>query len=52
MIRRSLAAWRRDHAFHLGSTVVLIFESGRVELLPSIKPDDPVRLGMPIGRVI
>jgi phosphatidylserine decarboxylase len=38
--------------FHLGSTVVLVFEPGRVALLPSIKPGDPVRLGMPIGRVI
>lgn len=36
--------------FHLGSTVVLVFEPGRVELLPSIHPGDPVRLGMPIGR--
>jgi phosphatidylserine decarboxylase len=36
--------------FHLGSTVVLVFEPGRVDLLPSIKPGDPVRLGMPIGR--
>lgn len=38
--------------FHLGSTVVLVFEPGRVELLPSIKPHDPVRLGMPIGRTL
>jgi phosphatidylserine decarboxylase len=36
--------------FHLGSTVVLVFEPGKVELLPSIKPGDPVRLGMPIAR--
>jgi phosphatidylserine decarboxylase len=36
--------------FHLGSTVVLVFEPGRVDLLPSVRPGDPVRLGMPIGR--
>ena len=35
--------------FHLGSTVVLLFEPGRVELLPSLQPGDAVRLGMPIG---
>jgi phosphatidylserine decarboxylase len=35
--------------FHLGSTVVLVFEPGRVELLASIKPGDPVRLGRDIG---
>jgi phosphatidylserine decarboxylase len=35
--------------FHLGSTVVLVFEPGRVELLPSLAVDQPVRLGMPIG---
>lgn len=35
--------------FHLGSTVVLVFEPGRVELLPSLEIDQPVRLGMPIG---
>lgn len=37
--------------FHLGSTVVLVFEPGRVDLLPSVRPGDPVRLGMPIGGV-
>ena len=36
--------------FHLGSTVVLVFEPGRVELLPSIQPGQPIRLGMPIAR--
>ncbi|HEX2203821.1 MAG TPA: archaetidylserine decarboxylase [Longimicrobium sp.] len=41
-----------DHVmtFHLGSTVVLVFEPGRVELSPALKPDAPVRLGMEIGR--
>jgi phosphatidylserine decarboxylase len=36
--------------FHLGSTVVLLFEPGQVELVPGLRPDDAVRLGMPIGR--
>ncbi|HYJ79611.1 MAG TPA: archaetidylserine decarboxylase [Longimicrobiaceae bacterium] len=36
--------------FHLGSTVVLVFEPGRVELVPALKSAAPVRLGMPIGR--
>ncbi|MBW3571112.1 MAG: archaetidylserine decarboxylase [Gemmatimonadetes bacterium] len=36
--------------FHLGSTVVLVFEPGRVDLLPSIQPGEPVRLGAAIGR--
>jgi phosphatidylserine decarboxylase len=36
--------------FHLGSTVVLVFEPGHVDLLPSLQPDSPVRLGAPIGR--
>lgn len=36
--------------FHLGSTVVLVFEPGRVVLDPALKPNDAVRLGMPIGR--
>jgi phosphatidylserine decarboxylase len=41
-----------DHimTFHLGSTVVLVFEPGRVELAPALAPDTPVRLGMEIGR--
>jgi phosphatidylserine decarboxylase len=38
--------------FHLGSTVVLVFEPGRVELLLSIQPGDPVSLGMPIARLV
>jgi phosphatidylserine decarboxylase len=37
--------------FHLGSTVVLVFEPRRVDLLSSIKPGDPVRLGMDIRGV-
>lgn len=37
-------------AFHLGSTVVLVFEPGRVTLDPTLRPGVPVRLGQPIGR--
>jgi phosphatidylserine decarboxylase len=36
--------------FHLGSTVVLVFEPGQVELMPTLKPNDLVRLGQPIAR--
>lgn len=41
-----------DHimTFHLGSTVVLVFEPGRVDLSPSLTPNAPVRLGMEMGR--
>jgi phosphatidylserine decarboxylase len=38
--------------FHLGSTVVLVFEPGQVELSPALKPGDNVRLGMEIGRTM
>lgn len=37
--------------FHLGSTVVLVFEPGRVDLHPSLAAGTPVRLGMPIATV-
>ena len=36
--------------FHLGSTVVLLFEPGRVELDPGLRAEMPVRLGMAVGR--
>ncbi|HEU0054518.1 MAG TPA: archaetidylserine decarboxylase [Longimicrobium sp.] len=36
--------------FHLGSTVVLVFEPGRVELDPTLRAGEAVRLGMAIGR--
>jgi phosphatidylserine decarboxylase len=36
--------------FHMGSTVVLVFEPGRVELLPGIRAGAAVRLGEAIGR--
>lgn len=35
--------------FYLGSTVVLLFESGRVEWLDGLKAGDPVRMGHAIG---
>lgn len=36
--------------FHLGSTVVLLFEPGQVQLSPTLQPNGAVRLGQPIGR--
>lgn len=36
--------------FHLGSTVVLVFEPGRVELAPELAPGKQVRLGTAIGK--
>jgi phosphatidylserine decarboxylase len=36
--------------FHLGSTVVLVFEPGRVELAPDVRPERAVRLGEAIAR--
>jgi phosphatidylserine decarboxylase len=38
-------------AFELGSTVVVLFEPGRVELSP-LEPGTPIRLGQAIGRVM
>ena len=35
--------------FHLGSTVVLLFEPGRVALEPGLAPGVPVRLGTALG---
>lgn len=37
-------------AFHLGSTVVLLFEGGRVRLDPGLAPEVEVRLGEAIAR--
>jgi phosphatidylserine decarboxylase len=37
-------------AFHLGSTVVLLFEKGCVQVEPELTPGDEVRLGQPIAR--
>lgn len=36
--------------FHLGSTVVLLFEPGRVEWLEGLAPGAPLRMGKAIGR--
>lgn len=36
--------------FYLGSTVVLLFEPGRVDWLDGLKPGDPLRMGQAIGR--
>jgi phosphatidylserine decarboxylase len=36
--------------FYLGSTVVLLFEPGKVEWLPDLRPGTAVRMGRPIGR--
>ncbi|HEU0016196.1 MAG TPA: archaetidylserine decarboxylase [Longimicrobium sp.] len=38
--------------FHLGSTVVLVFEPGRITLDPALQPGAPVRLGMEIARAV
>jgi phosphatidylserine decarboxylase len=47
-----VAVRQGDHimTFHLGSTVVLVFERGRVELARELAPGSRVRLGMEIGR--
>ena len=36
--------------FILGSTVVLLFEPGKVEWLAEFKPGDAVRMGQALGR--
>ncbi len=36
-------------AFHLGSTVVLLFEPGRAELVPELRSGQEIRLGAPIA---
>lgn len=46
----SLAAGAEMGRFYLGSTVVLLFEPGRVEWLEGLKAGDPVRMGQAIGR--
>jgi len=38
--------------FEMGSTIILVFEPGRVELDERLVPDAPVRLGEVIGRAI
>lgn len=39
-------------AFHLGSTIVLLFEPGRVRLRPTIVPGHPISLGEPIADAV
>jgi phosphatidylserine decarboxylase len=46
----SFAAGDEMGRFHLGSTVVLLFEPGRTEWLDSLKPGDPLRMGQAIGH--
>jgi phosphatidylserine decarboxylase len=36
--------------FHLGSTVVLVFEPGRVQLADTLNAGQEIRLGQPIAR--
>ena len=37
--------------FNMGSTVILLFQSGRIALAPAIAAGAPVRMGQPIGRL-
>ncbi len=46
----SLAAGDEMGRFYLGSTVVLLFEPGRVEWLEGFGPGDPLRMGQAIAR--
>lgn len=45
-----LAAGGEMGRFYLGSTVVMLFEPGRVGWLEGLKAGDPVRMGQAIGR--
>lgn len=47
---RDFAAGDEMGRFYLGSTVVLLFEPGRVAWLAGLKPGDPVRLGQAIAE--
>jgi phosphatidylserine decarboxylase len=46
----TLSAGAEMGRFYLGSTVVLLFEPGRVEWLEELKAGDPLRMGQAIGR--
>ena len=35
--------------FEMGSTVIMLFQKGRVTWEPSLQPDSPVELGKRIG---
>lgn len=57
VVREDFSAAAHDFAagdemgrFYLGSTVVLLFEPGRVEWLDGLKPGDPLRMGQAIGQ--
>jgi phosphatidylserine decarboxylase len=59
MVREDFSACPRDFAageemgrFYLGSTVVLLFEPGRVEWLDGLKAGGPLRMGQAIGQRI
>ena len=47
---RDFAAGDEMGRFYLGSTVVLLFEPGRVEWLEDLKAGDPLRMGQAIGQ--
>jgi phosphatidylserine decarboxylase len=47
---RAFAAGDEMGRFYLGSTVVLVFEPGRVEWLDHLKSGSPLRMGEAIGR--
>jgi len=49
---RSFVAGDEMGRFYLGSTVVLLFEPGRVEWLEELAPGDPLRMGQAIARRI
>ena len=46
----SFAAGDEMGRFYLGSTVVLLFEPGRIEWLAAFKPGDPLRMGEAIAQ--
>ena len=46
----TLSAGGEMGRFYLGSTVLLLFEPGRVEWLEGLKAGDPLRMGQAIGR--
>lgn len=48
----TLAAGDEMGRFYLGSTVVLLFEPGRIEWLDGFKPADSLRMGQAIARRI
>lgn len=59
VVREDFTAAAHDFAagdemgrFYLGSTVVLLFEPGRVEWLEGLKAGDPLRMGQAIARRI